>query len=254
MSGIPRDDWWRRFFEDVDSLDLSCFPGEQETAQEVLGLVRMLGLTTQDRIADVCCGWGRHLGPLVRMGHRVTGLDASAMMLGYARALLEHEGLAAPLVRGDAAALPYRDGSFDVVLNLFNSFGYFLEEGQNLRVLEEASRVLRPGGRFYLDTRNRPFQILFAPHAQPVTTWDGKEYVLRCSYDRQGRRLDSRWSLPEDPETVVHEASIRLYGLEELRLLLGHAGFEEVAVFGTYEGEAFDGYHRQLLYVGRKRG
>jgi hypothetical protein len=85
-----------------------------------------------------------------------------------------------------------------------------------------------------------------------MRTADGRELVLRCSYDRAAKRLDSRWSLPEDRDTVVHHASIRLYGLDELRGLLQDVGFEELGVYGTYEGEPFEGHHRQLLYVGRK--
>jgi hypothetical protein len=58
--------------------------------------------------------------------------------------------------------------------------------------------------------------------------------------------------LPDDPGQVVHEASIRLYGLDELRELMRAAGFEETGVYGTYHAEPFAGHHRQLLYVGRK--
>ncbi len=248
------EDWWRRFFESSDSLELSYFPDHRETAREVAGLRTLLGLSPDDLIADVCCGYGRHLIPLVNQGFRVIGLDASEMMIDDGRRLLREAGLHAPLVRGDAAHLPYADGSFDVVMNLFNSFGYFIDEGQNVRVLTEFARVLKPGGRLFLDTRNREFQILYAPYCQPVTTADGQDLVMRCKYRRDKKRMESRWSLPHDPEAVVHEASIRLYGLDELKELLAAAGFEELGVYGTYQGDPFEGFRRQLLYVGRKPG
>lgn len=246
------DNWWRRFFESPDSLDLSYFPHERETNLELSGLERMLQLSRRDLIADVCCGWGRHLVPLLLQGYQAVGVDVSEMMLRGARQNLEGAGLPMMVLQADAAALPFRDASLDVVLNLFNSFGYFLEEGQNVAVLREAARVLKPGGRFLLDTRNRQFQILYAPYRQITTTSDGREFVLRCEYDREHRRLDSRWSLPEDPDRVVHEASIRLYGLDELRELLSAAGFEEVGVCGSYNCEPFEGWQRQLLFIARK--
>jgi len=70
------EDWWRRFFESSDSLELSYFPDHRETAREIQGLQRLLRLTREDLIADICCGYGRHLIPLVNLGYRVVGLDA----------------------------------------------------------------------------------------------------------------------------------------------------------------------------------
>ncbi len=248
------EDWWRRFFESTASLELSFFPGDEETDLQVTGLQQLLSLTPEDRIADICCGYGRHLVRLAGQGYCLTGLDASEMMLDFAQALLDDCGAPASLTRGDALNLPFADGSFDVALNLFNSFGYFLDDGANVRVLQEMARVLKPGGRLFLDTRNRQFQILYAPYCQPVTTMDGDDLVLRCRYDRGTRRMTSRWSLADDPDRIVHEACIRLYGLDELRRLMRETGFEELGVYGTYGGDSFDGHHRQLLYVARKTG
>lgn len=254
MPKPPSQTWWREFFESPASLELSSFPDDAETDLEVAGLTRMLKLQPGERVADVCCGFARHSARLALQGYQVTGLDASAMMLACARHVLDEAGAAVPLLQGDALRLPFSDASFDVVLNLFNSFGYFLDEESNRQVLDEFARVLRPEGRMLLDTRNRQFQILYAPYCQLVETHDGRSLVLRCQYDRAGKRLDSRWSDPDDPEDVVHEASIRLYGLDELRAMVAEAGFEEVAVYGSYQGESYEGWQRQLLYVARRVG
>lgn len=248
------DNWWRSFFASPDSLELSSFPSDRETEREVAGLRKLLDLRPGQRIADVCCGWGRHLIRLAQRGFDVVGLDASPMMVAAARALAQKQGVRAAVVRGDAAHLPFSGDSFDVVLNLFNSFGYFSDEGDNVRVLHEAARVLRPGGRLFLDTRNPQFQILYAPYCQLTRTRSGRELVLRCRYDRERKRLESRWSAVDDPGQVVHEAAIRLYGLEEMHELMAAAGFEVRGVYGTYQGEPFEGYQRQMLYVAHKIG
>jgi SAM-dependent methyltransferase len=182
----------------------------------------------------------------------VLALDASDMMLRIAKVL----GSGAEdldLVRGDAADLPLRDDSFDVMLNLFNSFGYFLDEGQNVRVLEEAVRCLKPGGRFLMETRNRSYQILYAPYYQEVTRADGSCAIIRCKYNESEHRLTSVWSDPDDPDEILHEASIRLYGLAELREMFDRVGLEVDAVYGEYDARPFEGWERMLIVQAHKR-
>jgi 2-polyprenyl-6-hydroxyphenyl methylase / 3-demethylubiquinone-9 3-methyltransferase len=94
-------------------------------------------------LLDVGCGGGL-LAPWVE-GYRHVGVDLSEASLAVAR---EHgvEG-----VRADAAALPFADASFDVVVA-----GEVLEHVTDLEaVVREALRVLRPGGTFVCDTINR---------------------------------------------------------------------------------------------------
>jgi len=246
------DRWWIRFFESPDSLPLSFFPTPAETEAEVEGLLRLLDLPPGSRLADVCCGAGRHLVRLLQRGYRAVGVDVSAMMLGLARREAQTRSLRAPLVRADARSLPFRAACFDAVLNLFNSFGYCETDEENEQVLREAARVLRPGGQFLLETRNPQYQILFAPVRQRVRAADGSFLVVSWRYDRQGRRLHSEWRRPRTGR-VVYRASMRLYQLEELRALLSRAGLEETGLFSGYAGEPFDGWERVVLWRGRKK-
>jgi 2-polyprenyl-6-hydroxyphenyl methylase/3-demethylubiquinone-9 3-methyltransferase len=94
-------------------------------------------------LLDVGCGGGL-LAPWVR-GYRHVGVDLSAASLAVAAA----HGVEG--VRADAAALPFVDASFDVVVA-----GEVLEHVTDLdAVVGEALRVLRPGGTFVCDTINR---------------------------------------------------------------------------------------------------
>lgn len=238
--------WWREFFESADCIPLSFFPDDDETQRQVEGLRRLVSLRPGETVADICCGMGRHAIPLAQAGARVVGVDISGMMLRIASHLARGvDGLA--LVQGDAARLPLADESCEVALNLFNSFGYFADDAQNRRVLEEAARCLRPGGRFLLETRNRSHQILYAPYYQEVELADGSPAIIRCRYDDRTHRLSSLWSDPESPDEVLHEACIRLYGLDELREMFADAGLEIDGIFGGYDGREFRGHERMLI-------
>ncbi len=256
--------WWQAFFDHADSLILSRFPDPEETRDQVAALQRLVPLRREDTIADICCGMGRHLLPLLAEGYQLVGLDFSPMMLRLAqegwtagcKARGEEARTGRPalrLVQGAAQALPFADRAFDVVLNLFNSFGYLPTDGENQQVLSEAARCLKPGGRFFLDTRNSTHQILYAPYREVVRVGRRHEYVMRCTYDRQSRRLDSHWYDAHDQTRRVHHASIRLYGLEELTAMLEAAGFEVVAQYGAYDGHDFEGWERELLLLCHRR-
>jgi UDP-glucose 4-epimerase len=106
-----------------------------------------------DAVLEIGAGTGRALCALataVGDSGRVTGLDISDGMLRVARRKLEKCGLAArvKLDRGDAASLPYPDGSFDAV---FMSFTLELFDSADIQIaLGECSRVLKENGRLCL--------------------------------------------------------------------------------------------------------
>ena len=118
-------------------------------------------------------------------------------------------------------------------------------------MLAETARVLQPGGRFLLETRNRPHQIMFAPRHLPMQTADGQQLVLTCRYVRATHRLISEWR-QGDSGAVVHRASIRLYGIAELDEMMAQAGLHKVAIYGDYAATPFAGYQRQVLYLAEK--
>jgi len=240
--------WWRAFFESADSLILSNFPDLEETAFEVAALARLVPLRPPDRIADICCGMGRLLLPLLARGFDLVGLDASEMMLALARAAARRAQVPARLVQGVAEALPFADASLDVVLNLFNSFGYLATATDDMAVLRETARCLRPGGRFFLDTRNMKYQILYAPYNQAITLPDGRKLTMRCKFERATSCLVSSW-YERDSERLVHTAAIRLYAPRELDEMLASVGLRVLERFGNYGGAPFEGWERQLLIL-----
>jgi len=82
----------------------------------------------------------------------VTGLDLSEYMLGVAEERGHAAGLAIRWVQADMRRPP--QGPFDLVLNLFTSFGYFADEPDDRRVATAAATMLDPGGRLLIELIN----------------------------------------------------------------------------------------------------
>jgi len=98
-------------------------------------------LDARDVLEDGC-GTGYVSAWVARRGGRPIGLDNSPAQLRTARRLQEEHGLRFPLVHGIAEHLPFRDGSFDVVLSEYGAAIW----SDPYRWIPEAARVLRPGG------------------------------------------------------------------------------------------------------------
>jgi ubiquinone/menaquinone biosynthesis C-methylase UbiE len=97
-------------------------------------------------VLELGCGTGNlQLALAKTQTHKAVGLDASPQMLALTRAKLSRSGHLAPVLRGDARALPFPHASFDTLVATFPS-EYIAEP----TTLLEARRVLRPGGRIVI--------------------------------------------------------------------------------------------------------
>lgn len=94
------------------------------------------------RVLDIGCGDGTYAIEASLRGAESTGVDRSAPMLDAARR--RAATLLAPprLCRGDASALPFPDGSFDMVI----ATTVLCVAAHPEEIMAEAARVLRPGG------------------------------------------------------------------------------------------------------------
>lgn len=194
------------------------------------------------RVLDVGCGAGRHARALASAGGRPVGLDLSAALLRRARAT----GL--PVVRADMRALPIRDGTVDLAVNLFTSFGYFQRDEHHAAVLRGISACLAPGGWFALDFLNaeRVRRTLVAEEVQHLgecqalvtrTLEDGGRRVVKSIQVSGGRTFTER---------------VRLFSSAELEAMLAAAGLQVEFRFGDYDGSPPDPAAPRVLLLSRR--
>jgi SAM-dependent methyltransferase len=236
-------EWYEHWFGET-YLDL--YPHRDDAdAERIVALLESRGwVRPGDLVLDLACGAGRHLAALASRGARVVGFDLSLPLL---RAAQRRAG--AGLVRGDMRDVALRSGAFDVVANLFTSFGYFERDADHRRVLAEVARILRPGGRFVLDFLN--------------ATAVRRGLVRRDSRQVGGRRVVQERRLSDDGRFVVKTIAlegegrhfmerVRLFERAELERMLLEVGMPVQGVFGDYDGAPLgDASPRLLLVAGR---
>ena len=200
---------------------------------------------------DLCCGPGRHSLELARRGYIVKGVDRTAKYLESARAKAAAEGLTnAEFVSGDMRT--YREPmSFDLVLNLFTSFGYFDNQSEDAAVMRNIYSSLRPGGKMVLDVLGK--EVLAAKFRPRDWHEQGSVMFLEERVlSRDWGWIEDRWIRIDGGERTEFTLSHRLYSAAELRTLVLTAGFAEVGAYGSLEGIPYDHRARRLVVVAHK--
>ena len=230
------DRWFRDWFQN-DYLTLYQHRDVEEARQFLDHIIPELTPLPNRRVLDLACGAGRHAGYLASMGYRVIGVDLSMPLLR--RAVEDHCSDDVSWVQGDMRRVPLGDSSVSVVVNLFTSFGYFRDDGDNEVVLKEVARVLMDGGWFVLDTLNPGF-VESTLVARSERTLDDLVIVEEREIDRQKNRVNKTIHLDREGQRKTFVESVRMYSVEELRQMLSVVGLVPRLLWGDYYGGDYE--------------
>ena len=224
----------------------------RRTDGEVDFIERALGLTEPCDLLDLCCGPGRHSVRLAKRGHRVTGVDISAYNLERAAERATEFGVGVTWREADMRETGLAESSQDAVINMFTAFGFF-DDAENQRVLEEVARVLRPGGRFFIDLVNR--DSLMRRH-QPRMWSDrhnGAVLLQEHAFDSATGCQTTHWTVVKaDGERISQSFTVRMYTLQELELRMAQAGLVVEEAWGGLDGAELTMDSHRIVVRARK--
>jgi len=206
-------------------------------------------------VLDVACGMGRHSRTVARRGYRVIGVDLSMTMLERAASSTEDASGMAPLfVRADKRALPFPadPGRADMVLNLFTSFGYFLDDEENRSAFHQMAGALRPGGLMVVDFLNRD-QLIGGLVPEDEEWREGLRITQNRRITEDGLRIEKRVTLSyaDDRQESLFE-SVRLYSPEQLEELARSAGLQVERCWGDYSGAPHGPHSSRFILFARR--
>jgi D-alanine-D-alanine ligase len=229
LESYVKADWWRHIFNaNYLRTDGDVVDDPEITALEIDAFLSLLDAKPDDRILDLCCGQGRHVQELAHRGFRnLTGVDRSHYLIARAKRVFRQQGLAATLREGDARKLRFPEDSFDIVYVAGNSFGYFETIEDDIAVLQEIRRLLRPRGQLLIDFTDGDY--LRANFEARSWEWIDKHYFVcrERSLSKSRDRLISREVITHTSKGVIADQfyAERLYNEGELRDLLASTGF-----------------------------
>jgi SAM-dependent methyltransferase len=243
-SGSEEADWFEAWFGE-DYLRIYQHRDETEAEHVVDLIARFLEGHDIRSVLDLGCGAGRHSRALCERWLTV-GLDLSAALLKIAR----REMPDAPYVRADMRELPFAPESFDLVVNLFTSFGYFEDDLENERVLVRVCDALRRGGTLVIDFLNASqVRSDLVPYDERVEHGITIEQTRSISPD--DRFVEKTIRLRERGKEYIER--VRLLTPRDLERMLDVAGFAVVARIGDYAGAPWsETSPRAILFASRR--
>jgi len=207
-----------------------------------------------DRALDVACGIGRHAVELADRGVSVHGIDISEAYLDRARERIAERavGEQATVERHDMRDLDDLAGEYDLVYNLWTSFGYYDEETDRA-VLRGMYERTADAGALVLELVNREGVLAeFRPSAVPE---DDEAYVVESAeYDPETARMETtRRVFAADDDGYDYEGEmvydVRLYAPAELAALCRRVGFDDVSLYAGLDGEPLERESTRLVVV-----
>lgn len=218
------------------------FDEATEEVQRLLQLVEDEAGMNPERILDVPCGNGRHALAFTGEGCDVVGLDFSGEFIDRAQERAIAEGLAARVEFRvqDMRTLDELDGSYDLITNLWNSLGYY-DKPTDVSILTEMNRLLAETGVLTIEMSNKAFHIQNF-ESSGVREVEDELHVERKEFDLETGRFETTIDLfstvdsgYEHLETMRFEP--RIYAPVELKEMCEDAGFDDVSLFGGFDGE-----------------
>lgn len=234
------EDFWRTFGPLM--FNEETFAGAEDEVRQLLELVQ----TDHGPVLDLGAGPGRHALALARSGYPVTAVDTSAALLDQLR---QSAGdLEIETVQADMREF-VRESAYDLVLVMWTSFGYFEDEADHERVLDNIRASLRPGGRLVLDLVGLEY---LCHNLEPVhlTEYDdGRMLVERPVLVDEMRRIENDWLLIDGDRVDRASFSHRVWSAGEITRLLAERDFAIERVCGDYQGADYDLDAQRLIVI-----
>lgn len=242
---FENEDFWRILYPFLfPEFRMTTAPEEIEKILDLLDMEK-------GRALDLCCGPGRHTIQLAKNNLAVTGVDRSPYLLDKAKLMADEAHVKVEWVQEDMRRF-LRPDTFDLIINLYTSFGYFESEEENLDVLRRCRENLKPGGRLVMEMMGK--EVLARIYHPTISTElpDGGVVVQRVKLTHDWTRCDNDWFLIQDDEAIKYTFSHTIYSGRELKEMLLSAGFAEVALYGNFDGDPYDTTATTLLAVAKK--
>lgn len=245
MDWFDNVEFWELFYDWMFS------PATFEEAElQVEDIIDLTGIK-DGKALDLCCGPGRHSIPLTKKNFEVTAVDLHQFLLDKASEYSVKENLEIEFIREDMRNFRLED-TYDLVINMYSSFGYFDNPNEDYLVLDNIYHSLKKGGKFLLDVRGKEIHAMENREVYSHELPSG-DLIIHKNKVRDGwTSIDSEWIYIKGGRAFNFPMHYNLYSGSELRMLMIKGGFKNIRLYGDLKGHPYNQNAKRLIAVGEK--
>ncbi|MFA5297928.1 MAG: class I SAM-dependent methyltransferase [Lutibacter sp.] len=195
-------------------------------------LIGFLKLEKNNLILDLACGRGRHSIYLNSLGFQVIGADLSKNSINYAK---QFETETLKFVEHDMRN-PFKN-KFDVILNLFTSFGFFEDDAEDIAILQNIKDGLNPNGIAVIDFMNAK-KVVSELVSEEVQVVDNITFKIN-RYIKNGFII-KEINFDADGKHHTYFEKVKGLDLAKINTYVNSVGFKIKYTFGNYQLEKFN--------------
>ena len=229
-------EWFEVWFNTEEYLEVYQHRNEADAKELVQLILKNVSLDRNASVLDLACGAGRHSILFAKRGFKVTAVDLSDNLLRVAKKSAEKNKVNIDFLKTDLRQFSVCK-SFDLIVNLFTSFGYFECDAENLKLFETVNKYLSPSGYFVLDYFNKTF-------IENNLVKESRDNFNHCTLV-QKRHIEKKRVIKDiyingNGTTAHYKESVRMFSREELISAIENEGMKIRNVFGGFKAEEFD--------------
>ncbi|GAB4237371.1 MAG: class I SAM-dependent methyltransferase [Chlamydiales bacterium] len=239
-------EWFLDWFNH-DYLQLYAQRNAQEAALQVSFILKHVQLPLEATILDLGCGAGRHAIEMASRGFHVVGVDSSTILIQQAiKIKRDHPNWDLTFLNQDLFALDLGH-RFDLVMNMFTSFGYFAEDEKNAEIFKVVAKHLKKNGKFLFDYLNPKYAI---EHLVPSEKVELKEKTVQITRKVENdKRIIKTIQFPHK----TYQEKVSLYSRDQIEEMMQSYGLYPIKVWNNFEGEEWsEGGERQIFLCALK--
>lgn len=223
------------------------FQDAVQDTEKILALAKPRGKS----VLDLCCGPGRFSVELAKRGFDVTGVDRTLFLLDKAKQRAKSAKVKVEWIQQDMREFLRPEG-FDLILNVYTSFGYFDRKEEDVLVLKNMYASLKSGGACLMEMAGKEYlaRIYQPTHSEKLS--DGSMLVQNHEVLDNWTRLKNEWTLIRKGRAKTFSFQISIYSGLELMDRMRQVGFDDIQLFGSIDGEAYGINSTRLIALGRK--
>ncbi|SNR36371.1 SAM-dependent methyltransferase [Lutibacter flavus] len=203
-----------------------------EAQEFVQNLASFLKIKKEDLVLDLACGKGRHSIYLNKLGFNVVGADLSKNSIRLAK---KFENSTLRFVEHDMRN-PFKN-KFDVILNLFTSFGFFEDDKEDIGVLKNIKDGLNPNGTAVIDFMNCK-KVIANLVPEEIQEIDGITFKI-SRYLKNGF-IVKEINFEADGKHHTYFEKVKSLDLTKINSYLTAVGFKIKHTFGNYQLDPFN--------------